>query len=152
MKILAFESSCDETAVAVVEDGRTVLSDAIASQADLHALYGGVVPEIASRKHVEAIAGLADAALAEAGLRKADVDAVAVIGVPVDSVPSMVMVLPKPSLVAMSETLLAPSFTPSWANAVLDDHATASCREICPLTPSACASAFGNCVAVPGKV
>lgn len=44
MKILAFESSCDETAVAVVEDGRRVLSDAIASQADLHALYGGVVP------------------------------------------------------------------------------------------------------------
>ena len=54
MKILAFESSCDETAVAVVEDGRQVLSDAIASQADMHALYGGVVPEIASRKHVEA--------------------------------------------------------------------------------------------------
>ena len=49
MKILAFESSCDETAVAVVEDGRNILSDAIASQADLHALYGGVVPEIASR-------------------------------------------------------------------------------------------------------
>ena len=48
MKILAFESSCDETAVAVVRDGRTVLSDAILSQADMHALYGGVVPEIAS--------------------------------------------------------------------------------------------------------
>ena len=78
LNILAFESSCDETAAAVVRDGRTVLSDAIASQADMHALYGGVVPEIASRKHVEAIAGLADAALAEAGLRKADVDAVAV--------------------------------------------------------------------------
>ena len=76
MKILAFESSCDETAVAVVEDGRTVLSDAIASQADLHALYGGVVPEIASRKHVEAIAGLADQALARAGLTRADIDAV----------------------------------------------------------------------------
>ena len=60
MKILAFESSCDETAVAVVENGRKVLSDAIASQADMHALYGGVVPEIASRKHVEAITGLAD--------------------------------------------------------------------------------------------
>ena len=58
MRILAFESSCDETAVAVVEDGRRVLSDAIASQADMHALYGGVVPEIASRKHVEAIAAL----------------------------------------------------------------------------------------------
>ena len=55
MKILAFESSCDETAVAVVEDGRKILSDAIASQANLHALYGGVVPEIASRKHIEAM-------------------------------------------------------------------------------------------------
>ena len=63
MNILAFESSCDETAVAVVRDGRTVLSDAILSQADMHALYGGVVPEIASRKHVEAIAGLTDQAL-----------------------------------------------------------------------------------------
>ena len=60
MNILAFESSCDETAVAVVEDGRKILSDAIASQADLHALYGGVVPEIASRKHIEAIAALTD--------------------------------------------------------------------------------------------
>ena len=67
MKILAFESTCDETAVAVVEDGRRVLSDAILSQADMHALYGGVVPEIASRKHVEAIAALADRALEEAG-------------------------------------------------------------------------------------
>ena len=70
MKILAFESSCDETAVAVVEDGRKILSDAIASQADLHALYGGVVPEIASRKHIEAIAALTDQALKEAGSRK----------------------------------------------------------------------------------
>ena len=67
MNILAFESSCDETAAAVVRDGRTVLSDVIASQADMHAVYGGVVPEIASRKHVEAIAGLADQALARAG-------------------------------------------------------------------------------------
>ena len=66
MKILAFESSCDETAAAVVRDGRTVLSDVIASQADMHAVYGGVVPEIASRKHVEAIAGLAREALARA--------------------------------------------------------------------------------------
>ena len=68
MNILAFESSCDETAAAVVRDGRTVLSDVIASQADMHAVYGGVVPEIASRKHVEAIAGLADQALARACL------------------------------------------------------------------------------------
>ena len=77
MKILGFESSCDETAVAVVEDGRTVLSDAIASQVEVHALYGGVVPEIASRKHVEAIAALTEKALADAGCTRADIDAVA---------------------------------------------------------------------------
>ena len=77
MNILSFESSCDETAVAVVRDGRQVLSDAILSQADMHALYGGVVPEIASRKHVEAIAGLAEQALAKAHLTKKDIDAVA---------------------------------------------------------------------------
>ena len=82
MNILAIESSCDETAVAVVKDGRTVLSDAIASQADMHAIYGGVVPEIASRKHIEAIAGLADQALAQAGVTKADIDAVAVTYAP----------------------------------------------------------------------
>ena len=63
MNILAVESSCDETAVAIVRDGRTVLSDAIASQVDMHTIYGGVVPEIASRKHLEAIYGLADQAL-----------------------------------------------------------------------------------------
>ncbi len=77
MKILAFESSCDETAVAVVEDGRRVLSDAIASQASLHALYGGVVPEIASRKHVEAIAALTEQALQQAGCTRGEIDAVA---------------------------------------------------------------------------
>ena len=80
--ILAFESSCDETAAAVVRNGREVLSDAIASQIDMHTLYGGVVPEIASRKHVEAIVGLADKALGDAGIAKADVDAVAVTYAP----------------------------------------------------------------------
>ena len=63
MKILAFESSCDETAVAVVENGRNVLTDQIFSQADLHAIYGGVVPEIASRSHVEVISRLAQRAV-----------------------------------------------------------------------------------------
>ena len=82
MKILAFESSCDETAVAVVEDGRRILSDAIASQADMHALYGGVVPEIASRKHVEAIAALTEQALREAGCTRKEIDAVAVTYAP----------------------------------------------------------------------
>ena len=82
MLILAVESSCDETAVAIVENGRRVLTDQIASQADMHALYGGVVPEIASRKHVEVIAQLADKALAEAGVTRADLDAVAVTYAP----------------------------------------------------------------------
>ena len=82
MNILAIESSCDETAAAVVKDGRTVLSDAIASQADMHAIYGGVVPEIASRKHIEAIAALADQALTQAGITRADIDAVAVTYAP----------------------------------------------------------------------
>ena len=82
MNILAFESSCDETAVALVRDGRTVLYDAVLSQADMHAIYGGVVPEIASRKHVEAIAALTDQALCGAGLSKKDVDAVAVTYAP----------------------------------------------------------------------
>lgn len=78
MLILAFESSCDETAAAVVEDGRIIRSDAILSQADIHALYGGVVPEIASRKHIEAIAGLTDLALRDANITRRDIDAVAV--------------------------------------------------------------------------
>ena len=82
MKILAFESSCDETAVAVVEDGRKILTDQIFSQADLHAVYGGVVPEIASRKHIEAIYGLAEQALRETGLTRRDIDAVAVTYAP----------------------------------------------------------------------
>ena len=82
MKILAFESSCDETAAAVVEDGRKILSDAIASQAEMHALYGGVVPEIASRRHVEAIAALTERALAEANCTREDIDAIAVTYAP----------------------------------------------------------------------
>ena len=82
MNILAIESSCDETAVAIVQDGRHVLCDCIASQVALHREYGGVVPEIASRKHIEAIYGLADAALEKTGLKRADIDAVAVTYAP----------------------------------------------------------------------
>lgn len=82
MNILAVESSCDETAVAVVRDGREVLTDCIASQVDLHRIYGGVVPEIASRKHIEAIYGLADQALENAGITRSDIDAVAVTYAP----------------------------------------------------------------------
>ena len=82
MKILAFESSCDETAVAVVENGRNVLTDQIFSQADLHAIYGGVVPEIASRSHVEVISRLAERAIQTAGIEKSDIDAVAVTYAP----------------------------------------------------------------------
>ena len=82
MNIMAIESSCDETAVAIVRDGREVLTDCIASQVALHREYGGVVPEIASRKHIEAIYGLADQALENAGLTRADIDAVAVTYAP----------------------------------------------------------------------
>ena len=82
MNILAVESSCDETAVAIVKDGRKILTDCIASQVELHRIYGGVVPEIASRKHIEAIWGLADEALERTGLTRKDIDAVAVTYAP----------------------------------------------------------------------
>ena len=82
MNILSVESSCDETAVAIVRDGRTVLADCINSQVELHKLYGGVVPEIASRKHIEAIYALADQALATAKLGREDIDAIAVTYAP----------------------------------------------------------------------
>ena len=82
MIILAVESSCDETAVALVRDGRTVLADCIASSVEMHRIYGGVVPEIASRKHIEVIAQLADQALEQAGLSRGDIDAVAVTYAP----------------------------------------------------------------------
>ena len=82
MKILAIESSCDETAAAVVEDGRTVLSSVIASQVAEHRLYGGVVPEIASRRHAEAIVPVVTQALEQAQLTLADLDALAVTYAP----------------------------------------------------------------------
>jgi len=81
MKILGIESSCDETAAAVVEDGRKILSNAVISQIDIHTLYGGVVPEIASRAHVEAISGLVESALKDVGgIDK--IDAIAVTNAP----------------------------------------------------------------------
>lgn len=77
MIILAIESSCDETAAAVSRDGREILSDVVYSQADMHALYGGVVPEIASRQHAEKVSLVAEEALRQAGIGRADIDAVA---------------------------------------------------------------------------
>jgi len=82
MTILAFESSCDETAAAVVDDGRAARASVVASQVEAHKLYGGVVPEIASRMHIEAISAVAGEALAQAGCTLADVDAVAVTHAP----------------------------------------------------------------------
>lgn len=78
MKILAIESSCDETAAAVIEDGTKVLSNVINTQIELHKIYGGVVPEIASRKHIEAISAVVDKAVTDASLTLNDVDAIAV--------------------------------------------------------------------------
>lgn len=82
MNILAVESSCDETAVAVVKDGREILSNEISSQIAIHALYGGVVPEIASRAHTEAISCLTASALKNAGMSMQNIDAVAVTNCP----------------------------------------------------------------------
>ena len=78
MKILGIETSCDETAAAVIEDGRHILSNVVASQADLHAQYGGIVPEVASRQHMIAIVPVVSQALAEAGLELRELDSIAV--------------------------------------------------------------------------
>lgn len=78
VRILALETSCDETAAAIIENGRTIVSNIVFSQIDLHALYGGVVPEIASRAHVEACDRVIDEALRAANMRLQDVDALAV--------------------------------------------------------------------------
>ena len=77
MLILGIESSCDETAAAVVEDGRRIVSNVIATSVEEQALYGGVVPEIASRRHIESVSAVAQKALADAGVRAEDLDAVA---------------------------------------------------------------------------
>ncbi len=82
MIILAVESSCDETSIAIVKDGREVLSNVINSQIAVHKLYGGVVPEIASRCHIEVIDDVADLAMQEAHIEKKDIDAVAVTYAP----------------------------------------------------------------------
>ena len=82
MIILSVETSCDETAVAVTRDGRETLSSELISQADMHALYGGVVPEIASRNHISAVGRLAEQAVKNAGIAKSDIDAVAVTYAP----------------------------------------------------------------------
>lgn len=82
MKILAIESSCDETAAAVVEDGRKVISSVVASQVEEHKLYGGVVPEIASRRHAEAIVPVVKSSLEQAELTLKEIDAIAVTYAP----------------------------------------------------------------------
>ena len=78
MKILGIESSCDETSISVVEDGRRLLSNTVLSQVDIHAEYGGVVPEIAARSHLEGIVPLIDSSLNEAGIDWSDIDAIGV--------------------------------------------------------------------------
>ena len=82
MNIFAIETSCDETAVAVMRDGRETLSGELFSQADMHAMYGGVVPEIASRNHASVIGRLSELALKNAGITKNEIDAVAVTYTP----------------------------------------------------------------------
>src|SRR5688572_20830330 len=82
MNVLGIETSCDETSAAVVADGRRILSNIIASQADLHAKWGGVVPEVASRRHVEVIVPIVQEALDAAGIRAEEIDGIAVTNRP----------------------------------------------------------------------
>ena len=82
MKILGIESSCDETAAAVVENGNKILSNVVVSQIDIHAAYGGVIPEVAARSHIEAIQPVINKALADANLAIKDIDAIAVTHTP----------------------------------------------------------------------
>lgn len=82
MNILAIESSCDETAAAIVKDGRQILSNTVFSQIDIHKVYGGVVPEIASRCHIEKITPLVSEAISQSGIGVEDIDAVAVTSAP----------------------------------------------------------------------
>jgi len=82
LQILSIESSCDETAAAVIRDGREIVSSVVATQIEEHRLYGGVVPEIASRRHCESIVGVVNEALEKAGLTAKDIDAVAVTFAP----------------------------------------------------------------------
>lgn len=82
MKILAIESSCDETAAAVIEDGTKILSNVVVSQVDIFAAYGGVIPEVAARSHLEAILPVIEKALSDAGLTKDGIDAIAVTHTP----------------------------------------------------------------------
>lgn len=82
MRILAIESSCDETSVAIVEDGKRVLCNVVYTQIEIHKLYGGVVPEVASRRHIEKITYVIDAAMKEANLTYTDIDKIAVTSEP----------------------------------------------------------------------
>jgi len=104
MRVLAIETSCDETAAAVVEDGRRILANIVASQADLHARYGGIVPEVASRKHLENIVPVIEAALETSRCRLSDLDAVAVTHGP-GLVGSLLVGLNVAKAMAMVETL-----------------------------------------------
>ena len=79
MRVLGIESSCDETAAAVVEDGTRLLSNVVASSMDLHAKYGGVVPEIAARSHIESITPVVEQALSDADCTWDDIDAITVL-------------------------------------------------------------------------
>ena len=82
MKILSIESSCDETSIAVIEDGKKVLSNVTYTQIDIHKMYGGVVPEVASRHHIEKITYVLDSALKDTNLTMNDIDRIAVTSTP----------------------------------------------------------------------
>ena len=99
MKIISIETSCDETAAAVIEDGRKICSSVIHTQVEEHKLYGGVVPEIASRRHIEAICGVTAEALEQAGLTVREADAIAVTAAP-GLIGAVLVPRPRPTVLA----------------------------------------------------
>ena len=126
MKILGIESSCDETSVAIVEDGKKVWSNVIYTQIEIHKQYGGVVPEVASRHHIEKITYVIDQALKEAGLTLDEIDKVAVTAEPgligslmvgVNAAKTIGLVFHKPVFLALSifpATELLEVKSPPW--------------------------------------
>ena len=111
--ILGIESSCDETAAAVVKNGREVLSNVISSQIDIHTLYGGVVPEIASRKHIERINQVIREGLSQAGVTLADIDAIAVTYGP-GLVGALLVGVAEAKAIAFAAKKPAPSFAQNF--------------------------------------
>ena len=137
MKVLGIESSCDETAAAVVEDGHTLLSNIVNSQIDIHAAYGGVVPEVAARSHIEVIQPVINQALQEAAVTWDDIDAIAVTYAPGLIGSLLVGTLAARTLALLKDKPLYPIHHVEahvYANFLVDQHQSGSVSDHTTLT------------------